>query len=94
MTKNKKVSSSSSLLNIKKSLNKPSYKECLMKAVDPLDSEYIDWKLEEKFKIISSQGKIDIKEEILMEVKKEMHERFKELKKEYNTKFAISFSLR
>jgi hypothetical protein len=70
MTKNKKVSSSSSLLNIKKSLNKPSYKECIMKAVDPLDSEYIDWKLEEKFKIISSQWKIDIKEEILMEVKR------------------------
>jgi hypothetical protein len=63
-----------------------------MKRVDPLDSEYIDWKLKEKFEIISPQWKIDIKEEILMEVKKEMHERFEELKKEYNAKFEISFS--
>jgi hypothetical protein len=32
-------------------LNKPTYKKCLMKGVDPLDGEYIDWKLEmnEKF---------------------------------------------
>jgi hypothetical protein len=42
-----------------------------MKRVDPLDSEYIDWKLEEKFEIISPQWKIDIKEEIIKEVKNE-----------------------
>jgi hypothetical protein len=93
MAKNKKISSSSSLPNIKKeSMNKPTYKECLMKGMDPLDSEYIDWKLEEKIEIISPQWKIDIKEEILKEVKREMHERFEELKKEYNAKFDISFS--
>jgi hypothetical protein len=51
--------------------------------VDPLDSEYIDWKLKEKFEIISPQWKIDIKKEILKEVKKKMNERFEELKKEY-----------
>jgi hypothetical protein len=38
-------------------LNKPTYKECLMKGVDPLDGEYIDWKLDEKFEEISPQWK-------------------------------------
>jgi hypothetical protein len=44
MSKNKKISASSSILDIKKEevLNKPTYKECLMKGVDPLDGEYID----------------------------------------------------
>jgi hypothetical protein len=48
MSKNKKVFASSSLLNIKKeeTLNKATYEEYLMKRVDPLDGEYIDWKLE------------------------------------------------
>ncbi len=94
MFKNKKVTSSSSILDIKKEevLNKPTYKECLMKGVDPLDGEYIDWKLDEKFEEISPQWKKDIKEEILKEVKMEMNEKFEELKKEYNTKFDISFS--
>jgi hypothetical protein len=63
-----------------------------MKGVDPLDSEYIDCKLEEKFKEISPLWKKDIKEEILKEVKMEMNEKFEELKKEYNAKFDISFS--
>jgi hypothetical protein len=94
MSKNKKVSSSSSVLDIKKEevLNKPTYKECLMKGVDPLDGEYIDWKLDEKFDVIAPQWKKDIKEEILKEVKMEMNENFEELKKEYNAKFDISFS--
>jgi hypothetical protein len=50
MSKNKKVSTPSSILDIKKEevLNKPTYKKCLMKSVDPLDDEYIDWKLDEK----------------------------------------------
>jgi putative sterol carrier protein len=47
--------------------------------------------LDEKFKEISPQWKKDIKEEILKEVKMKMNENFKELKKEYNTKFDISF---
>jgi hypothetical protein len=94
MPKNKKVSASSSILDIKKEevLNKPTYKECLIKGVDPLDNEYIYWMLDEKFEVISLQWKKDIKEEILKEVKMEMNEKFEELKKEYNTKFDISFS--
>jgi hypothetical protein len=93
MTKNKKVSASSSILDIKKegTLNKPTYKECLMKGVDPLDSEYIDEKLDNKFEAISPQLKKDIKEEILKEIKMEMNEKIEELKKEYNAKFDISF---
>jgi hypothetical protein len=95
MAKNKKVSTSSSLLNdIKEEeiLNKPTYKECLIKGVDPLDSECIDWKLEEIFETISPQWKNDIKEEILKVVKREMLEKIEELEKEYNAKFEISFS--
>jgi hypothetical protein len=63
-----------------------------MKRVDPLDGEYIDWKLDEKIEAISPQWNEDIKEEILKEVKMEIHENFEELKKEYNAKFEISFS--
>jgi hypothetical protein len=63
-----------------------------MKDVDPLDGEYIDWKLDEKFDVISPQWKKDIKEEILKEVKMEMNENFEELMKKYNAKFDISFS--
>jgi hypothetical protein len=94
MSKNKKVPSSSSILDIKKEevLNKPTYKECLMKDMDPLNGEYIDWKLDGEFEEISPQWKKDIKEEILKEVKMEMNEKFEELKKEYNVKFDISFS--
>jgi hypothetical protein len=56
---NKKVSASSSILDIEKEevLNKPTYKECLMKGVDPLDGEYIEWKLDENFEEISPQWK-------------------------------------
>jgi hypothetical protein len=94
LSKNKKVSASSSILDIKKEevLNKPTYKECLMKSMDSLDGEYIDWKLDENFEEISRQWKKDIKEEILKEVKMEMNKIFEELKKEYNAKFNISFS--
>jgi hypothetical protein len=35
--------------------------------------------LEEKFETISPQWKIDIKEEILKEVNREMHENFKKI---------------
>jgi hypothetical protein len=61
MSKNKKISASSSILDIKEEeeevFNKSTYKECLMKGVDPLDGEYIDWKLDEKFEVISPQWK-------------------------------------
>jgi hypothetical protein len=59
MSKNKNVSASSSILDIKNEevLNKTTYKQCLMKGMDPLDSEYIDWKLDDKFEEISPQCK-------------------------------------
>jgi hypothetical protein len=55
MSKNKNVSASTSILDIKKEevLIKSTYKECLLKGVDPLDGEYIDWKLDENFDVIS-----------------------------------------
>jgi hypothetical protein len=49
-------------------------------------------KAQENFEMISPQWKIDIKEEIQKEVKREMHEIFEELKIEYTAKFEISFS--
>jgi hypothetical protein len=57
-------------------MNKPKYKEYLMKEMIPLDSEYIDWKFKEKFEIISPQWKINIKKEILKKVKRKMHEEY------------------
>jgi hypothetical protein len=79
MTKNKKVSASSTILDTKKeeALNIPTYKECLMKGVDPLDGEYIDWRLDKKFEAISPQWKKGIKEEILKEIKMEMNKNLK-----------------
>uniref|UniRef100_A0A0A9G5S1 Uncharacterized protein n=1 Tax=Arundo donax TaxID=35708 RepID=A0A0A9G5S1_ARUDO len=41
---------------------KPTYKESLIKGIDPLDGEYIDFKLKKKFETISPQWKKDIKE--------------------------------
>jgi hypothetical protein len=52
----------------------------------------LDWNLDEKFEVISPQWKKDIREEILKEIKIKMNEKFEEVKKEYNTKFDISFS--
>jgi hypothetical protein len=57
-------------------MNKPKYKEYLMKEMISLDSEYIDWKFKEKFEIISPQWKINIKKEILKKVKRKMHEEY------------------
>jgi hypothetical protein len=71
------------------SSKKPTYKECLVKGVDPLDSEYIDSKLEEKSEKIYPQWKKEIKEEIMIEVKKEMQEQFVNMKKKYDDKFDI-----
>jgi hypothetical protein len=48
-----------------------------MNGMDPLDGEYIDWKLDEKFEEISPQWKKDIKEEILKEVNIELNENLK-----------------
>uniref|UniRef100_A0A0A9GIP3 Uncharacterized protein n=1 Tax=Arundo donax TaxID=35708 RepID=A0A0A9GIP3_ARUDO len=71
---------------------KPTYKESLIKGIDPLDGEYIDFKLKEKFEIISSQWKKDIKEEVLKDLRKEMDEKFKNIKKEYEGRLDILIS--
>jgi hypothetical protein len=65
-------------------IKKPTYKECLMKEVDPLDGQYIDMKIDERFKELYPEWKKDIKEEVLKEVQKEMAEKFEKMKKEYD----------
>jgi len=70
---------------------KMSYKECLTKGIDPLDGEYIDWKLDEKFELIAPEWKKEIKEDILKEVKKEIKEKIEEFQKSYEDKIANSF---
>ncbi|KAB8083434.1 hypothetical protein EE612_005619 [Oryza sativa] len=57
--KNKKAPENPYCSNIKNegSSQKPTYKECLTKGVDPLDAEYIDWKIIEKFEEASPKLK-------------------------------------
>jgi hypothetical protein len=66
------------------------YKECLVKGVDPLDGEYIDMKIDEKWEDTSKVWKeeltMELKEEILKEMRLEMNIRFEEIKKECDTK--------
>jgi len=71
---------------------KPTYKECLVKGVDPLDGSYIDMKIEEKFESIAPEWKKDIKEDILNEIRKEFNAKFEEMKKSYEEKYEIPFS--
>ena len=74
------------------SSKKPTYKECLTRGVDPLDGEYIDQKIIEKFEEASPQLKKEIKEEILKELKQDINEKFEKMKKAYDEKFDVSFS--
>jgi hypothetical protein len=64
------------------------YKECLVKGVDPLDGEYIDMKIDEKWedmsKVWKEELKIELKEEILKELRQEIVE---EIKKEYDRRY-------
>ena len=46
----------------------------MVKGVDPLDNEYIDLKIEEKFENIYPEWKKQIKAEVLKEVQKELDE--------------------
>ena len=71
---------------------KPTYKEYLVKGVDPLDGSYIDMKIEEKFESIAPEWKKDIKEDILNEIRKEFNAKFEEIKKSYEEKYEIPFS--
>ena len=52
------------------------YKECLLKGIDPLDSEYIDQELDKKFEELSKIMKNELKEEILNEIRMEMDTKF------------------
>ena len=64
------------------------YKDCLVKGVDPLDIEYVNIKIEEKFE----DSKKSLKEEILKELRAEFDENFEEIKKEYLTKYDFNLS--
>ena len=66
------------------------YKECLVKGVDPLDGEYIDMKIDEKWedtsKVWKEELKMELKGEILKEIRLEINTRFEDIKKECDTK--------
>lgn len=63
------------------------YKECLLKGLDPLDSEYIDQEMDKRFEELSKIMKKELKEEILEEIRVEMKIRFEDIKKECDTKY-------
>jgi hypothetical protein len=60
-----------------------SYKQCLIKGVDPLDGEYIDQKIDEKMEEAMNSIKLEIKEQVLREVRVDITEKFHELKKQH-----------
>jgi len=68
------------------------YKECLLKGIDPLDSEYIDQELDKRFEEFSKIMKNELKEEILNEIRMEMDNKFEEIKKECDSKFDFNIS--
>lgn len=53
------------------------YKSCLLKGLDPLDSEYIDMKIDEKFQEVKKLIKEELKEDILKELRKSLIESLK-----------------
>jgi hypothetical protein len=59
--------------------------------VDPLDSEHIDLKVNEKFEEIAKTWKEEFKAEILKELQAEFNEKFEELKREYDSKYDLNF---
>lgn len=89
---NKHIPTGTPIIDIKDegTSSKKSYKECLTKGVDPLDGEYIDWKLQETLEKLAPLWKKNIKEEILKELRKEMKEQFDNMKKEYDEKYDIN----
>jgi hypothetical protein len=68
------------------------YKACLLKGVDPLDSEHIDMKIDEKMEEFSKILKKELKEEILKELQLELNAKFEEMKKECDVKYNFNFS--
>ena len=100
MAKNKGIMQQNTPINTKEEgSNKPSYKKSSQKEIDPLDGEYLDWKIIEKFESISPEWKKEIKSQIIQELKEElknqilnelkeeMQEKFECLKKEFNDKY-------
>jgi hypothetical protein len=74
------------------SLQTLTYKACLLKGVDPLNSEHIDLKINEKFEQIVKIWKEELKAEILKELQAEFNEKFEALKREYDSKYDLNFS--
>ncbi|KAM3193886.1 hypothetical protein ACQJBY_070498 [Aegilops geniculata] len=79
----------SSSKNIKKeeSPKYKTYQECLLKRLDPLDSEYIDQEMDKRFEEFLKIIKKELKEEILKELRQDMDEKFEEIKKECDEKY-------
>jgi len=66
MAKNKGIMQQNTPINTKEEgSNKPSYKKSSQKEIDPLDGEYLDWKIIEKFESISPEWKKEIKGQII-----------------------------
>ncbi|KAJ1261660.1 hypothetical protein BS78_09G047500 [Paspalum vaginatum] len=57
------------------------YKECPNKGMDPMDGQYMDMKIAQKFEIMSPEWKKNIKEEIMIELKRELYNKFEEMKR-------------
>ncbi|WVZ51845.1 hypothetical protein U9M48_002950 [Paspalum notatum var. saurae] len=71
---------------------KDTYKDCLTKGVDPMDGQYIEMKIAQKFEMISPEWKKTLKEEIMMELKGELYNKLEEFKRDMDAKMDISFS--
>ena len=101
MAKNKGIMQQNTPINTREEgSNKPSYKKkSSQKEIDPLDGEYLDRKIIEKFESIAPEWKKEIKSQIIQELKQElknqilnelkeeMQEKFKCLKKEFADKY-------
>lgn len=100
MAKNKSTMKQNTPINItEEGSSRTPYKKNSQSEFDPLNSEYLDSKIIEKFEKISPEWKKelksqiiqelkhDLKSQILNELKKDMKEDFEYLKKEFNDKY-------
>ena len=91
-TPTKGEASSSKIIKKEESPKYKTYQECLLKGLDPLDSEYIDQEMDKRFEEFSKIIKNELKEEILEELRHEMDEKFEEIKKEFDYKYDFNLS--
>ncbi|WVZ95304.1 hypothetical protein U9M48_041087 [Paspalum notatum var. saurae] len=77
---------------IKYMAKKATYKDCLTKKVDPMDGQYIEMKIAQKFEMIFPEWKKTLKEEIMMELKGELYNKLEEFKRDFDAKMDISLS--